>query len=241
MRAWAGKRTRSIEGILLSLAFVFFASGCSFRKEKTTPSAVDASGIQPSSEQLANSSFSLVYTTVLQPHCISCHGTSGGVNLESYASAVSVLAQIKAQAIDSRQMPKAPEALLSTTELQVLNAWIQTGGRENPENGPPPPPPPPPALEPTYTSIKANIFDKKCISCHQVGAKAEKYPFTSLAEMINNPDPVVISGSVAQSALNDVLQPGADTPMPPPSSGYTPLSKDEITVIQDWITNGLKE
>jgi hypothetical protein len=29
--------------------------------------------------------------------------------------------------------------------------------------------------------------------------------------------------------------------MPPASSGYTSLTADEISVIQAWITNGLKE
>ncbi|MGZ3658777.1 MAG: hypothetical protein ACXVCK_01725, partial [Bdellovibrionota bacterium] len=141
MKPLAGMRqcNRLRKRILVSLLFASLAAGCSYRREKGSPDGADASAIQPSAEQLANSSFSLVYTTVLQPHCISCHGTSGGVNLETYSSAVSVLARIKARAIDTRQMPKAPEAPLSIPELQVLNAWIQTGGRENPENGPPPP------------------------------------------------------------------------------------------------------
>ena len=238
-----GSGYRSVPWLLVALSTVFLGTGCAFRVDKGGAAANDASAIQPSAQQLAQSSFALVYNTVLQPRCISCHGNSGGVNLETYASAVSALAKIKAQAIDSRLMPKSPEAPLSTAELQVLNAWIQTNGRENPVDGttPPPPPPPPPPLEPTYTSIKANIFDKKCISCHQAGGKAEKYPFTSLAEILNNSDPVVVSGSIEQSALNDVLQPNADKPMPPKSSGYTPLSADEINVIQEWITNGLKE
>jgi uncharacterized membrane protein len=228
---------------ILILSAVFLGSACSFTKKKGGTAAGAASGIEPTAQQLDQSSYALVYNTVLQPHCISCHGNSGGVNLETYASAVSVLAKIKAQTIDSQQMPKSPEGPLSTSELQVLNAWIQTGGRENPVDGStaPAPPPPPPPLEATYTSLKANIFDQKCIKCHQAGGKAKKYPFTSLAEILNNPDPVVISGSVAQSALNDVLQPGADQPMPPASSGYTSLTADEISVIQAWITNGLKE
>lgn len=236
-------RRRHLPWLAVSLGTLLFGTACSFRTEKGGTTPADASAIQPSQQQLDQSSFALVYNTVLQPHCTSCHGNSGGVNLETYASAVAALEKIKAQAIDSRLMPKSPEAPLSTSELQVLNAWIQTGGRENPVDGsaPPPPPPPPPALVPTYTSIKANIFDKKCISCHQAGGKAQKYPFTSLAEILNNSDPVVVSGSVAQSALNDVLQPDADKPMPPKSSGYTPLSADEIGVIQAWITDGLKE
>jgi mono/diheme cytochrome c family protein len=223
-----------------TLGFLVLLSGCSFRVEKSTGAGGDPSAIMPTQQQLDGSSFAAVYAAVLQPHCISCHGTSGGVNLESYSAALSALGQIKSVAIDSRQMPKSPEAPLSTSELQILNAWILTNGREFPVDGTPPPPPPPPLVA-TYTSIKAHIFDAKCISCHKVGGKAQKYPFTSLAEIINNPDPVVISGSVAQSALNDVLQPGADTPMPPGSSGYSPLSNDEITVIQEWITNGLPE
>jgi mono/diheme cytochrome c family protein len=226
--------------LLCTLAVLCLIPGCSFRIEKGGGTPADASAIQPTQQQLDASSYAAVYAAVLQPHCISCHGSSGGVSLESYAAAFSALDKIKSVAIDSRQMPKPPEAALSVGELQILNAWILTNGRELPVDGSPPPPPPPP-LTATYTSIKANIFELKCISCHHIGGKAQKYPFTSLAEIINNPDPVVISGSVAQSALNDVLQAGADKPMPPASSGYSPLSNDEIKAIQDWITNGLPE
>ncbi len=160
--------------------------------------------------------------------------------METYAAARSALQKIKEQAIDSRKMPKSPEPALAIDELRILNAWILTGGRELPADGSNTPPPPP-ALEPTFVSIKAHIFELKCISCHKAGGKAEKYPFTSLKEILNNSDPVVIPGSVTRSALNDVLQPNADKPMPPRTSGYSPLSAAEIRIIQDWINNGAKD
>jgi uncharacterized membrane protein len=225
---------------LPAFALLFQGSGCAYRVEKKASPVADTSAIQPTAQQLSQSSFQMVYGKVLQPHCVSCHGNSGGVNLETSSAARSALQKIKEQAIDSRKMPKSPETPLTLEELQMLSAWILTNGRELPADGSPPPPPPPP-LEPTFASIKSHIFDLKCIRCHKADGKAEKHPFTSLEEILNSKDPVVVPGSVEQSTLNDVLQPDADKPMPPKSSGYSPLTPDEIKVIQDWIANGAKE
>lgn len=222
---------------LLSLIGLYWA-GCSYNVQKA-PEV----GATVSTELMSKVSYQMVKTVVFDRSCVSCHGNSGGVNLATYESAVAVLGGIKSSALDSRRMPKSPEPGLDQNQLNVLAAWIQSGGRRDPADGSfEPPPPPPPVLTPNFSSIHELILRPKCISCHRVdsNSQANQMPFTSYDEIKNNPRPILFPElpDEGEGLILEVLRAGARKPMPPANSGITPVSDEEVLIIEEWIRNG---
>ena len=123
-------------------------------------------------------SFQLVQQGIFSPRCVSCHGTSGGVSLESYASVKANLSKIERVALVDKVMPPPPKPSLNSSEQALLRAWIDAGAPETPDPGatPTPTPTPLPPLEPKFASIKKRIFEQRCTGCHSVGGSAEKVP-----------------------------------------------------------------
>ncbi len=93
-------------------------------------------------------------------------------------------------------------------------------------------------LVPTYESIKKLIINKKCLSCHRPGGKADDIPFNSRADLLESPLEIVVPGKAEESMFVIVLKAGARKPMPPPESGRTPLTAEQIQVVEEWINNG---
>lgn len=75
----------------------------------------------------AGVNFATVSAQVFGPSCVRCHGSSGGVNLSTYAGARAALGRI-AGAVNSGSMP--PGGPLSQTLKDLLNSWITAGGPE---------------------------------------------------------------------------------------------------------------
>lgn len=218
--------------LLLSLAI---GTACNYKIQKG--SVVDTISV---SEQLKQTvSYNQVKGVVFQTKCISCHGNSGGVNLESYQSAVRYLDAIKKTVFMSRSMPKAPFAGLDRRQSEVLLAWIEAGGPERPIGGGDTIPEPLPVpVEPTYPSIKAHILDMKCISCHRPGGQAASVPLVTKEDLTESPLELVVPGDPESSGVMIVLEPGARKFMPPAESGISPLTEDEKNAIRVWIQNG---
>lgn len=212
-------------------------TACTYREDKGAGLYKE---IIPSEKLIAKASFGLVYNEVFRPRCIACHGTSGGVNLESYSEAKQNLSKIKQITLTERKMPKAPYPPLTEDQLMSLAAWIAAGGPELPTNGEPPPPLPPP-LTPEFLSIKENIFKVKCMRCHSAGGEAKKIPLDDLEFLINSPKEIVIPGNAEESGLVLVLQPNAVKKMPPPKSNIEPVKPEEIKIIEEWIINGAQD
>ncbi len=227
---------RRAAGIFLCLGLGVSLAACSYRVDKND----DLKGeIRPSAELISRVSFNDIYTRVLQPKCISCHGISGGVNLENYASARTFLSRIYRSTVVERRMPLAPIPALNREELEIVAAWVEAGGPEFPLNGAPTEPlPPPPVLEPTFASIKEVIVDRKCLQCHSAGGKAERIPLTKLSDFLDSPLEIVLPGNADESGLVLVLLEDARKRMPPPETGMAPVSAQEIEVIKEWISNG---
>src|SRR5437868_11954271 len=104
----------------VSLLIVFWLGvGCNSYVQKQRVTSI----LPASNFKVSELSFSSVYNQVLRPNCIGCHGTSGGVNLESYAAVKAQIAKIIETTITQRKMPKAPTPALSEFQLGLLNAW----------------------------------------------------------------------------------------------------------------------
>lgn len=211
---------------------------------------------RPSKEMIAKVSFQDVMTGVFQPKCIACHGSAGGVNLESAESASRYLQKISQSTLIEKRMPKRPYQPLTKEETLLLQAWIEAGGpdspavpsgpgQENPGQSPPPGdgnnPPQASELQPTFESIRKNILVPKCLICHKAGGEVAHIPLSTKSDLIDSPLEIVIPGNAEESMLMIVLQDGARKPMPPLDSGMTALSEKEKNVIEKWISEGAKD
>lgn len=212
------------------------------------------------SETLIRSiSYQEVNEKVFQPKCIGCHGSSGGVNLETYKSASSHLEGIKNSTVVRRTMPRSPVKALTKNELELVAAWVAAGGPETPLDGSTSGGTTSggtsggttsggstsggstgegPVIEPTYVSIKKQIIDRKCLSCHTAGGSAHRMPFNTREELLDDTYEVVIPNNPDDSGMLIVLAPDARKPMPPKDSGFSAVTESEKAVIREWILKG---
>lgn len=229
----------------MRLAFRFFKMiflfaslilvSCNYKIEKNS-----IESIGPISQELRQTvSFNQVKSEVFRDKCISCHGNSGGVNLESYGAAFQHLKAIEKTVLKTKTMPKAPFSALNKRQLEILTAWIEAGGPEKPigggDGGTDPDPTP---VEPTYPSIRKNVLEMKCISCHKPGETAGRIPLVTKEDLLNSPLDLVVPGDPDESGIMIVLEQGARKFMPPKDSGITPLTEEEKNAIKVWIQNG---
>lgn len=182
---------------------------------------------------LSSISYQMVSEKVLSTRCISCHGNSGGVNLESYASVKQHLGAIERTALITKTMPK--NGSLNSSELALLSAWIKAGAPENPQA-----PIPEEPLKANFDSIKKKIIDRRCIACHSLEGKASGVPLTSLKEILDSPREIVIPYNPDESGLILATERMDGKRMPPPETG-NPLSQDEISILRQWIEIGAPE
>lgn len=99
-------------------------------------------------------------------------------------------------------------------------------------------PPPTSALEPTYASIRQNVLDPRCISCHNQGAwQAKDYPFESY-ELMTEMTFLFDQAQPEKSRIVDAVT-RTQFAMPPRSSGFAPLTSEEVEVLKEWIRRGL--
>jgi uncharacterized membrane protein len=215
------------------MMFSLLISSCISKKSK-----LQFSESYNNQAMLEKVSYQLINQRILVPKCISCHGTSGNVNLETYQAVYSSIEKIKAVTITSHKMPKSPYSALRNDELELLSAWIKAGAPENPLSGVDIPPSNSDPLEPKFLSIQKNIFQNKCLVCHAKGKEAERVSLDSPEDMINSPLDIVLPGNPDESDLVLVVLPTARKIMPPKKSGITSLKPEEIEIIKQWIANG---
>jgi hypothetical protein len=99
-----------IIGTLLTFLAV---SSCGYHHEKATTPV-----------NQVESRFDTVYLTVFKPKCVGCHGSSGGVNLESYENIRSNIDRIR-ERIEQGTMP--PSGPLAASDSSFVLAWIDDG------------------------------------------------------------------------------------------------------------------
>jgi uncharacterized membrane protein len=213
----------------------------------------------------ASIDYAFVNAKVFQPYCIRCHSLAGGnkgdVNLETYENIIANLADIENEALVEKSMPPARAGgPLGAYEQNVLKLWIDSGAPKDavsepgptPEPSPtvaPPTPTPIPAptpvvdpvsVEPTWNSIYTNIFEPKCIKCHQAGKEGRDYPLADRAYVTDEENLFLKIGNPARSNLYIAITRQDRGIMPPPKTGM-PLSDQEREAIRIWILNGAKD
>lgn len=233
--------------LLFTLSFAF--SGCSYLGPSDP--IITGGGLLTPQEKTKLSYASV--TPVFKQNCISCHGTAGGVNLESYQSIRENIAAIERAVFKTKTMPKGFS--LSANQMQILKAWIEMGAPEEAPGGssnptpipsatpiPTPTPEPtatpePEEIEATFKSIRQNILTKRCIFCHSGSGSAKHIPLSTLEDLIDSPREIVVPGNADESSIVIAIERTDDKRMPPRDNGAA-LSSEEIRVIREWITNG---
>ena len=233
------------------VASIFFllllAASCDYRRVKEQPRVSRNTNFS-----IASLSYASVNAQVFSAHCLDCHGTKGGVNLETYGETVKHLGAIK-NALLSKQMPPPADAAnyppLSESQIGLVVAWIEAGAPElsggipdpvpTPEPTPNDPLPPAETLKPTYASINKLIFGpKKCLECHVAGGRAEDYPMTTREEIIDPKIGLVNFSEPEKSSLVMSIQDGS---MPPRRLNLPKIPEEDINVIIEWIRQGAPE
>ena len=240
------KNCLNLRWAILLLPLLFFFNNCS-----QWPAGFNVTDANGKNGFLALASLSNSYQSqalsILQSNCTSCHGAtsgSGGVfNLTSPAHLVSIGLVVPGQpsqsglylAINGGGMPLG--GALSTADQAVIYNWIAAGASASGGSGgngggggsPTPTPTPISSTAPTFSSIKANILQSNCVSCHSGSLPAGGYNFSTYGGVRTAVD----TGNPTFSLLYSKIQSGQ---MPP--SPASPLSSDQANVILQWIEAG---
>jgi uncharacterized membrane protein len=227
---------------LKAFSFVFIAivastlSACNYTRMKSGGNgANDSFGTLDPSEKAASMNFSYINENIIKPRCVSCHGNSGGVNLESYENILSHMHVIHQSVFIDNTMPK--RGTLSDSERRLLWHWLDMGC---PKESPGSTPPPVDELKPTFDSINAHIFQVRCVTCHSPG-NAGKRVLLDKQSLLNSPLDLVLPGNADESGLVVAVERADEKRMPPAKEGYGPISDQEKKAIRTWIANGATE
>ena len=209
--------------------------GCNYTKLKQS-SADDNLKFSLPEEKLSSLSYSVVGQKIFSPKCISCHGNSGNISLESYSDITRNIALIKKAVFDEKTMPK--RGSLTEEELSYLWNWIKLGAPEQAQNGNVAPIPEP--ILPTYDSISRNVFQTSCKDCHNPTGTGKRILFDKDA-LLNSPLELIIPNNPDESGLVVTLERIDSKRMPPAKEGYSALKDEAKAAIRKWIENGAKD
>jgi uncharacterized membrane protein len=221
---------KPMRSCIAAALLVMLTSSCGFYHSKKEPEDLTVLMQHPSYYGIRNA--------ILSPKCVACHNannTSGGLAFDSFAIVKQNIDRIIKAALVDKIMP--PSAPLSDQEQRALRAWIDAGLPEQTAE----PTPTPAAIEATYSSIRKNIFEMKCISCHSTGGSAEKVSLTNYTDLMNSPREIVLPKNADESGLVIAIERQDEKRMPPPKAGLGALSATEILTIRQWITDGAKD
>lgn len=191
-------------------------------------------------------SFATVKEAVFDTRCVVCHDGTKSYHCGAYAEVKARLEKIRSRVFEKKDMP--PDSPLSSAQYDLLSRWLAAGGPEfadnNPQKKPPEQEPPetvPKPLEPKFSSIHDKIFMPMCIHCHSPGKPGEKVPLNSREDLLNSPRLLVLPNTPDESGLLLAVKRKDKKRMPPPDSGFNPLSTSEVSVIYEWIKSGAPE
>jgi uncharacterized membrane protein len=208
---------------LLSLLFL---TACNFKQLKDSDSATDNSVAG-----LSGPPFSELKARVFTPYCVQCHAQYG-----NYSSVKREIGAIQLAVTEDR-MPRNGNLL--TPELkQLLNAWVLAGTPNQVIQTPEPVPTD--LLLPTWESLYINIFAPKCVVCHNPNGQAKWIDVSTRTAMtqtlLKHIDFINPEESYLIERLRDPEEP---MPPPPPQSNIPRLTEEEVSVVVQWIKDGL--
>ena len=222
-----------IAGATLLLVGIFL-TGCNYTKIKQPLS--NNQGFNLPQEKLSELSYNLISQRVLGPRCVTCHGSSGGVSLETYSDVTRELEKIKKSVFSDRTMPK--RGSLSDEELSLLWNWIKIGAPELAQNGNIGPKPEP--LLATFDSINKHIFQASCVECHNPSGTGKRI-LLDKESLLNSPLELVLPFNADESGLVIAIERTDSKRMPPANDGYAELKEEEKLAVRKWIENGAKD
>ncbi|OYZ21753.1 MAG: hypothetical protein B7Y39_08600 [Bdellovibrio sp. 28-41-41] len=223
---------RQLFFIFLNIVFIW---GCNYTKLKETTENKKSEFSLPA-EKLSQLSYNLLAQKVFIPKCVSCHGSSGNVNLENYGEVLKNIDRIKKSVFVEKTMPK--RGVLTLEEQSYLWNWLEKGAKEMPDDGT--------LLEPaepilaTFDSINRNVFQISCKECHNQTGTGKRI-LLDKESLLNSPLELVIPGNADESGLIIALERADDKRMPPAKEGYSALNDQVKKVIRSWIDSGAKD
>ncbi|MBX2993771.1 MAG: c-type cytochrome [Bdellovibrionaceae bacterium] len=227
---------------ILVLFLALMTGACNERIDKALPEEGGANA----GLACGPTDFATIQRVVLSVRCVACHGSSGGVNLENYAAVKAAIGKVET-VIKARTMPKARP--LPAAEEALILKWIGEGAPQNASGPPSPdcqnggggtdPVTPVKPLAPNYASIRERIFEPKCLTCHDAGSGL--YDFSSYPALMADADELFDRRDPEDSDLIEAVTKTGRGAMPPPRSGISPLTREEVQTLLEWIRRGLPE
>lgn len=223
----------------LNTTFIFFLSwlvlSCDYNNLKQPQTDLNQQFSMPA-EKISELSYNFLYQSVFLPKCISCHGNSGNINLETYSNNLNNLELIQNTVFIKRTMPK--RSYLSIEEQSALWNWIRIGAPEKAINNHTDPIAEP--LVPTYDSIKKHVLQTSCKDCHNSTGSGKRI-LLDKESLLNSPLELIIPGNPDESGLIIAIERADDKRMPSAKEGYSELNGETKLVISSWIQNGAKD
>lgn len=227
----------NLHKIFVSFYFAFLL-GCNYTKVKGSSNDANSAFELPVGT-MSELSYGVIQQKVFLPKCVSCHGTSGQIRLETYSDIVQNLALIKKTVFDEKSMPK--RGTLTSEELSYLWNWMKMGAPEQAQNGSATPPPAAlPPIEPTFDSINSHVFQTSCKECHNPTGTGKRVMLDK-DSLMNSPLELIIPGNPDESGLVVAIERSDDKRMPPAKEGYGELKSEVKVAIRKWIENGAKD
>jgi mono/diheme cytochrome c family protein len=166
--------------------------------------------------------FATLKARVLGPSCIGCHSVfSTASGLSPYVIAGQPDASTLYREVLSGAMPQGGPKL-SDNRISLVRRYIEGLGADAPTL---------PPLAATWTSMKANIVERYCTTCHNAASAGDfdraSLVFDSLANV-----------RLEAVTMLDEMQ-GGD--MPPPESGKPGPSAEALTYFSAWINAGMPD
>lgn len=222
--------------LIVVAALAMTTLGCNYNKIKQPEGDVELQFSLPA-EKLTELSYALIKQKVFTPKCVTCHGDSGRVNLESYNEVLRNLDGIRKTVFVTRTMPK--RGGLTQEQLSYLWNWIKLGAPENAQSGQTPPPTEE-TIQATFESLDKNVFQTSCKDCHNPTGTGKRIPLDKQS-LLDSPLELILPGNPDESGLMLAIERTDNKRMPPAEDGYSALSSEAIEAIRTWIQNGAKD
>lgn len=193
---------------------------------------ISNNNLQHSSTNVLEIDYMSQIQPILNQNCISCHGASGGLNLNSYNTLMNggnsgdvvipsnPSSSIFWQRINNGSMPPGNNPNLSSNQINMIAQWIDEGALYEPFE----------SID--YESQVQSIFNQFCTSCHGGSGGLNLSSYNSAMNGGNSGDVITPSNNLT-SILWQRINNGS---MPP---GNNPeLSETLKNLIAQWINEG---